>query len=615
MTRMPLSLAIVAVLAVAPTSAAPDLPPVARQVSIAEIDGSLKALDHDRTSGREGERQAAAFLERKLKEYGVRFTRHDMSAFLSWPVRGEVRIDGDGAPLNAVTPSFGVSTAKEGLAGTLVFIPQTREEDLSPIAEDVRGRIVVATGLISPESVLRAQRAGAIGLIHVNLVDVLHEMTATTIWGTPTTASAARLPTIPVVSVTKRDGERLRRAAAADKTVRLFAEVQTGWADIPLVVAEVPGRTLDFILVATHLDAWYAGMTDTAGTVASILEMARVLQARHGELERGVRFAWWPGHSFGRYPGSTWYVDHFWGELDEHCVTYTNLDGSGRRGSQMDKIAAGGWPGIGEFTREFARSLPGTLLPARERLFRPTRDSDSSFQGLGIPHFSVGVPGPPDGHPDVEPAPSGLIRYWHTAEDTYDKLDLRALERDTQYRVAQIYELARRPVLPLRVAPIVAAYVANLDALAKAAGTAFDLSGTRRSATALLTLAERFDAQAPPSDRNTIAARNALATRLTHRLNATLYTGAGRFDQDWAADLPHLPLLARAAELPSLAADADAAGFLRTDLLRGRNAVEATLRDATRSLEQFLAAVRPPAAPGGSGDRSTLVRPPRSNKP
>jgi len=44
-------------------------------VSRAEIDASLRALDVDRTTGGEGERQAYDFLAKKLQEYGVRYTR------------------------------------------------------------------------------------------------------------------------------------------------------------------------------------------------------------------------------------------------------------------------------------------------------------------------------------------------------------------------------------------------------------------------------------------------------------------------------------------------------------------------------------------------------------
>ena len=51
-----------------------------------------------------------------------------------------------------------------------------------------------------------------------------------------------------------------------------------------------------------------------------------------------------------------------------------------------------------------------------------------------------------------------------------------------------------------------------------------------------------------------------------------------------------LPLLARAAELRGLPADSDARGFLETELVRGRNAVEATLREAAREAEHHLAA-------------------------
>ena len=218
---------------------------------------------------------------------------------------------------------------------------------------------------ISPDSARRAQLAGAVGLVHVNDDEILHEMIATTIWGTPSTSSAERLPTIPIVSITKSAGERLRSSASAGRAASARPRFSADGLRFHSV-AEVPGQTPDFILVATHLDAWYEGMTDTAGTVASILEMARVL-GQGPKPRRGVRFAWWPGHSFGRCAGSTWCADRFWRELDEHAVAYTNLDGAGRRGSRMDAVAAGGWPGLAEFSRAFAASRLGRvrLLPRR----------------------------------------------------------------------------------------------------------------------------------------------------------------------------------------------------------------------------------------------------------
>ncbi len=553
------------------------------QVSVVEIQRTLNAINHDRTSGKDGERKAAAYLEARLKEYGIAYARHDVRAFLSWPVRGSVAVDGPVVPLEGLAPAFGGSTPPEGIVAEPLWL-EGDADDRSPgaLPPAARGRIVIANGMISPDSARRAELAGAVGLVHVNDGDILHEMIATTIWGTPSTSSADRLPGIPIVSIGKSAGARLRSSAAAGARLRLVAEVQRGWAVIPLVVAEVPGEIPDFILVATHLDAWYEGMTDTGGTVASILEMARVL--RQGpKPRRGVRFAWWPGHSFGRYAGSTWYADRFWRELDEHAVAYTNLDGAGRRGSRLDGIAAGGWPGLAEFSRAFAASRLGrTPGPASPRLFRPGRDSDSAFQGLGIPEFFVGVPGPERGHADV--TESGRIAYWHTKEDTLDKLDMKALELDTRYRLAQILELATALVLPHKLAPIAVSYEHALEELTGAASGRFDLGSTRALAAKLRAAAETFDRTPPPSTEVARADRDRIVIRLTHRLNGTLYTKAGRFDQDPAAAVPILPLLAGVRQLGSMDRSSDAYGFLETELIRGRNAVEAALTEAIETL-------------------------------
>ncbi len=66
------------------------------------------------------------------------------------------------------------------------------------------------------------------------------------------------------------------------------------------------------MLIAGHFDSWHLGATDNATGNVACLELARVLYAQRDRLQRGVRIAWWPGHSNGRYTGSTWYVDHHW---------------------------------------------------------------------------------------------------------------------------------------------------------------------------------------------------------------------------------------------------------------------------------------------------------------
>jgi N-acetylated-alpha-linked acidic dipeptidase len=563
---------------------------VESEISAAEIERTLRAIDVDRTSGSDGERASAEYLDRKLAEYGVAHATLRSRVYLSWPGHAALSVPSLGT-ISGKTAAFSAATPQEGLRGQpIVDPPITRRVDRTLAFDaDVRNRIPIVRGYADTEAlVLAAQQAGALAVVQIDATDTLHEDIVTTTWGTPSVENAARLPAIPYLTIAKSDGDRLMRAAAKPPiAITMTVDVTRGWRTIPIVVADVPGRTRDFVLVATHLDAWYHGMTDTGGSVASILDMARVLQRHAGELQRGVRFAWWTGHSFGRYAGSAWYADRFWSDLDRHCVAYTNLDGPGRRGSRMDAVATGGWPGLAEYARESAERLTGkTPLAARNaaRAFRPGRDSDSSFQGLGIPFFSIGVPGPEPGSPDVDAA--GRIVYWHTAEDTSDKLDLNALALDARYRVAQLYDLATARALPHRLEPIAAAYVVALKDLA--AGAPFDLASTLALATALDDAAARFDRAARPEADDQIADFNALVVRLTHDLNATLYTKAGRFDQDPAAELPVLPLLARVKDLAGLAHESDAFGFLETEMIRGRNRVESTLRGAAESIEAYL---------------------------
>jgi hypothetical protein len=571
----------------------PDLKTIQSEVSIAEIEKTLHAIDMDRTSGSEGERQAFDVLAQKLREYGVRFTKHDARLFLSWPGRAELALP-DHSPIAGKTAVFAAATPAQGVAGQIVLEPElARRGDQSlAFGPDVRGKIPVVQGISDTEAlVLAGMRAGVLGIIKIDETDKLHEDIVSTNWGTPTTESAARIPSIPYLCIRKSDGERVKAAAAnAPLTVTLTTDVTRGWRSIPQITAEVPGRSADFILVTTHVDGWYRGMTDTAGSVASILDMARVLQKHQGDLQRGVRFGWWTGHSFGRYAGSGWYVDRYSADLDQHGVAHTNLDGPGRRGSRMDQVSAGGWPGLLDYAREFAVRVTGKPAPASrrgaDRIFRPSRDSDSAYQNIGIPFFSIGVPGPPPGHPDVDAV--GRITYWHAEDDTIDKFDMKALELDSQYRVAQLYDLATMPVLPHRLAPIAASYVAVVKELDAAGGRVFDLSTTSRAAARLADAADRFDKAPKPTNAADIDTFNRLVVRLTHRLNSTLYTKAGRFEQDPAAPLPVLPLIARVKDLATLANVSDEFGFLEAELLRGRNAVEATLREASDEIEHYL---------------------------
>src|SRR6185295_7158643 len=84
----------------------PQLDAVQRAVSIAEIQKTLDAFNIDRTSGKDGERQAADYLVRKLTEYGVKHTRHQARLYMSWPIAAEISVPGVPAlSIRGVTPA------------------------------------------------------------------------------------------------------------------------------------------------------------------------------------------------------------------------------------------------------------------------------------------------------------------------------------------------------------------------------------------------------------------------------------------------------------------------------------------------------------------------------
>lgn len=625
-------LAVAPVWAQTPAKARPYLEPrerprierMQREISAKEMQSLLEKFDRlDRISGGRGEAEAARLLTAALERHGVPHKVHRFRAYLSWPVRAELLVTSpERRSLRAVTPSFSASTGSRGVEGELVFVgspgaifgPMASE---SYPGKDVRGKIVVADGLITPQNARLMEDLGALGLVHINPRELLHEMIMTTVWGTPTPESAHRVPKMPALSVSRADGDWLKQLAQCGGVrVRLVTEVSTAWREIPLVVAEVrPGMAAkeslgadpeQFILVSAHLDAWYAGMTDTASTNISILEMARILHANRNRLRRGFRFAWWTGHSTGRYAGSTWYADQFWTELDRNCIAYMNLDGPGARNVPLERVATWGWPELAGFAKDFAREWTGKepeegYFAGAMRVFRPFRAGDSAFQGLGIPEVSIGLPEIPPGHPDHAPYVGGSERgwWWHTAEDTLDKIDMKALVRDTELRLAKLVTLANEPVLPYRLAPVAQSYVTVLSELAEEVKRHADLWP-------LVERAERLQRRTRDLDKwsaesagragrgakrfDQVRDLNRLLLRLSHTLNATLYTESGRFDQDVAAPLPVLPGLSRARQLGKLDPAGDEYGFLLTRVVRERNRVAATLDSALEQLEQFLSA-------------------------
>ena len=118
------------------------------------------------------------------------------------------------------------------------------------------------------------------------------------------------------------------------------------------------------MLVHGHYDSWDVGVGDNATGDATLIELARVLWQERRELKRSVKLAWWPGHSTGRYAGSTWFTDAFALDIDRNCVAQINCDSPGCRwATSYHQTRA--------FTESAALAAMRSAMWCRTRISRP----------------------------------------------------------------------------------------------------------------------------------------------------------------------------------------------------------------------------------------------------
>jgi hypothetical protein len=296
-----------------------------------------------------------------------------------------------------------------------------------------------------------------------------------------------------------------------------------------------------------------------------MVEMARIFHRRRGELERGLKVAWWPAHSNGRYAGSAWFVDNFWIDLRDNALAYMNIDGVGQIGATIHGSSNTA------SADELAKAVLRDVASAEVEPDRPGRNSDQGFYGIGLPLLQFD-----HGRDD----PGGRYWFWHTEEDTFDKIDFEILAGDTRLYVAALSRLLTSPIPPFRLAAETSDLKARLLERQKAFGTQLDLAGVIRRAEELDAKARSLDERlrsASPARASDIARRMVRVIRPVLRL---VYQEHGPYHQDPALEVPKLPGLAEMEALAAHPRDGDLYGFTRTHLVRERNRIEDHLDQA-----------------------------------
>ncbi|MDR7401884.1 MAG: M28 family peptidase [Armatimonadota bacterium] len=571
----------------------PDWLKFARNVSLERLMQDLREITQwERLSGSAEERRAFEYIRRQLASAGLRTQVLEHDALISLPRSAALHVYGpESADIPCITHSFSVATGPQGVEAQAIYVVDGAA-DLTRVNRDVRGRIAVVDGLAMPERVAQLQAAGAAGAVFLNRDPLVHEMIVSTVWGSPTLDRLAQLPAIPVVSTAGTAAERLRAALRGEPLlrIRIVTEVETGWRRLPLLVADVAGAHEDtYILVAGHVDSWYVGAMDNGAANAAMMEIGRLMA--HVRPYRGLRLAFWSGHSHGRYAGSAWYADNFWEDLARRCVVHIYVDSIGGRGAD---VLEGGY--CMPETWAIGAAVIRRIARQQFRGTRVGRTGDQSFLGIGIPSLFMTL----SEHPPFGPEASrdfaltgsnsgGLGWWWHTPQDLIDKIDPRNLLRDAQIYAAAAYWLCTAPVLPLDYAAVAKDVIVKLRELQARLDGRFDLSACLAEARAFLAAARalRLRATRAKGARPRGVERiNRALTTLGRVLIPVLYTRAGRFDHDPATTIPFLPPLVEAERLATVPEGSAEARALTIAATRGRNLLLHALRTAREIAEE-----------------------------
>ncbi|MFC1544303.1 DUF4910 domain-containing protein [Gemmatimonadota bacterium] len=308
---------------------------------------------------------------------------------------------------------------------------------------DVRGRIVLASGYGGNVHRLAVLRHGAVGVVCWNdNPDHPDQVRYTGMW--PKAGERERIRW--GFNVSYRTGQMLKQMLTENEDVRLHAEVlegnlQDGALDV--VSATIPGArfTDGEILLLAHLDHPKPSANDNASGSAAMLEIARALRRLidDGTLpppDRTIRFLW----VAEMYGTAAWLDEH--SDVGERTAFAINLDMVGTPAEisvlQVIRSPSSASSILDQVIGEAARWVAGLDLHEPRGGSSPLNYRVTPYSG-GSDHYmlSDGAVGVPAVMLNTWPDP-----YYHSSEDTPDKIDPTMLKRSGLIGGAAAWALA-----------------------------------------------------------------------------------------------------------------------------------------------------------------------------
>jgi hypothetical protein len=217
-------------------------------------------------------------------------------------------------------------------------------------------------------------------------------------------------------------------ALPENQTAALTVSIETTLATVNNVLAYLPGKTDEYVIIGAHYDHLgrgnfdslapsqigqiHPGADDNASGTAGVLELARLLAPQKGQLRRGILFASFAGEELGLLGSAAWVKEPT--RPLEKCVAMLNMDMIGRIKDQ--KVYIGG-VGTGSTLKAVVEQAQKEENSGFKIEYSPGGYSSSdhtSFVAKKIPVLFFF---------------SGLHSDYHKPSDTWDKIDPDAAAR------------------------------------------------------------------------------------------------------------------------------------------------------------------------------------------
>lgn len=539
-----------------------------------------------RDSGTEEELKAFQYIENELRKMGIATELSFSDGYISLPRSAKLIVNGKEYPCLTHAMSTNVNDLQAGL----VYVGKGKREDY--LGKSVKGKIVVVEGLCMGVPVLNAQNNGAVGIIFLN-DEHIHNMIGSRIWGSPSIEDYEILPKIAFLSVDSFSAAEIRKALESGAAEAIMSTlVDTRWRKLPTLVGTIKGQEAPekYLMLSNHVDGWVYGAMDNGSANAALMHVVKTLKQHEAELKRSVKICFWSGHSHGRYAGSTNYCDTHYEDLYENCFLHINADSLGAKGSDILTEA-----NCMAETKGLAAPIIKAIAEQDYNGSRYGRAGDQSFWGTGTPSLFMGLSEQPIGEGTAAKSFAELMGngktggfgwWWHSSEDTIDKIDPQRLARDCRIYLLAAYRALTAVYLPIEQEQATAELVNIIEKYSMAVRDKVDLSLTLARAKELHLLTQRLADQKESFQPEQF---NSYLMEMSQVLVPLNYVEGSNFEHDLAVRGNDLPMLSVLDEYQNVDKDTDDWRLVNVVAVRRINRANFALKQGLALANSYLA--------------------------